>query len=100
VTQQVTRHAGLEAGGDGVDGARLGPERADDLRHSREEVLFVFFFLPPTHTHIRSKFKSQQRNERSMVDEKGSGNGGSPLSLGFANPAGIERVSEGRGVIC
>lgn len=24
-------HAGLEAGGDGVDGARLGAERADDL---------------------------------------------------------------------
>jgi len=31
-------HAGLEAGGDGVDGAGLGSKRADDLGHRREEA--------------------------------------------------------------
>lgn len=37
--REITGHAGLEAGGDGVDGARLGAERADDLGHRREEAL-------------------------------------------------------------
>ena len=32
------RHAGLEAGGDGVDGARLGTQRPHDLGHRREEA--------------------------------------------------------------
>ena len=45
----VTGHAGLEAGGDGVDGARLGPERPHDLRHRGEEALFVCLFFQTIH---------------------------------------------------
>jgi hypothetical protein len=76
VTQQVTRHAGLEAGGDGVDGARLGPERADDLRHSREEVLFVFFFFCPPHTHTydqNSKVSNETNDPWWMRRDQGTG---------------------------
>jgi hypothetical protein len=39
--ETVTRHASLEAGGDGVDGAQHGPERADNLRHSPDEIFEV-----------------------------------------------------------
>ena len=55
----VTGHAGLEAGGDGVDGARLGPERPHDLRHRGEEALFVCLFFHTIHGEKGRKKKGQ-----------------------------------------
>ena len=64
----VTGHAGLEAGRDGVDGARLGPERPNDLRHRREEALFVCF----TRSMMRERRKVRTEESAKLGFAKGN----------------------------